>query len=77
MDDIHPTPGVVDTRLCPMPQETRPKAILRIRVSRVSIGTFFGVYASLPLTLTWFCRPRRLAISLSSLRGEFRVLDLS
>ena len=46
----------------PIASRTCPKAIFRIRVSRVSIGTLFGAYVSFPSMLTWFCPPGRLGV---------------
>ena len=59
---LHPTPNVADTRRYVIASVQCLKNSRKGGLSNLRVR---------------FCCPRRLAISLSSLRGDFRVLDLN
>ena len=67
----HPQHSLLHPHLSAQCSRTHPKVIFGVHVSRASIGTFCGVYASFSSMLMWFCCPGCLVILVSNLWGEF------
>ena len=61
----------------PNASPTHPKAILQLRMPWASIGAFRDMDMSFLLSLTWFHRPGRFTVSVSSLGGKFRVFNFN